>query len=246
MRNYVEDAPQPVQQPTIQLALPQPTLLELLNMNETAVRLNRAGKLTTDQAGFVRGQMKEDDDSTWLLATIFIGTALLLSLIFLMQSLSMSYLLVGGSVFLGAFALYVTRRRSHRARDLDTRVGKVKGELRIVASERLGHWAMVIGDKLFPISQALAEKFDGYEMPVVAAYYTVGTNTLLSMEVLTTEKRKNDELLAEDDLEIEQPLASWDKPKNTLTVDDPVDDTADKADSQPEAAEQSSPSKRRF
>jgi hypothetical protein len=249
MRNYVEDAPQTAQPIPISLSLPQQTLLELLNIDETAVRLNRAGKLTTDQANFVRGQMKHDDDGTWLLATIFIGTSLLLSLIFLMQGLSMAYLLVGLFIFLGSFAAYVMRKRSKRSRDLDTRVGKVKGDLRIIASERLAQWAMVIGDRMFPISQALAEKFNGYELPVVAAYYTLGTNTLLSMEVLAHEKRKNDELTAEDDEddEIEQPLASWDKPKNTLAVDDTPDDSRE-AESQPETAEkeQASTSKRRF
>ena len=170
MRNYIEDAPQTVEPLPILLSLPQQTLLELLNISETAVRLNRAGKLTADQQAFVRDHMKKDDDGTWLLSTIFIGTSLLLSLIFLMQGLDMAYLLVGTFIFLGAFALYATNRRSHRKRDLETRVEKVTGELRIIASDRLAQWGLLIGDKLFPISQALAEKFEGYDMPVVAAY----------------------------------------------------------------------------
>jgi hypothetical protein len=250
MRNYVEDAPQTAQQVPVLLNLTQQTLLELLNMHETAIRLNRAGKLTTHQTEFVHGQMKQDDDGTWLLSTIFIGTALVLSLIFLIQGLNMAYLLLGGFVFLGSFALYVTRKRGKRSRDLETRVGKTKGELKIIASEALSQYAMVIGDKMFPISKALAEKFEGYEMPVVAAYYTIGTDTLLSMEVLMHEKRKNDELLTadDDDLEVEQPLASWDKPKNTLAIDDTLAENEQETHTEPEAAtqEQVSGSKRRF
>lgn len=248
MRNYIEETPQPVQPIKLQLSLTQPTLLEVLSIDETAVRLNRAGKLTTDQVNFVRGQMKQDDDGTWLLSTVFIGTALLLSLIFLMQGLNMAYLLLGGVVFLGSFALYVTRKRLGRTRDLDTRVSKVKGELRIHSLERLGQWAMVIGHKLFPISEALARKFDGYDMPTVAAYYTEGTNTLLSMEVIGYEKRKNDVLADdEDEDEIEQPLESWEKPKNRLALDEtPEAEEAVETEPQSGQQEQSPNSKRRF
>jgi len=244
MRNYTEDAPQTAQQLAIPLSLQQQTLLELLNMSESAVRLNRAGKLTADQQTFVKGQMKKDDDGTWLLSTIFIGTALMLSLIFIMQGLDMVYLMVGGFIFLGSFALYVTNRRFKRTRDIETRVEKITGELRIIASERLAQWGLLIGDKLFPISQALAEKFDGYELPVVAAYYTPGTNTLLSMEVLSYEKRKNEDLQGE----IETPLDSWDKPKNTLALDDTPEDADVEAQSEPQTAEEdvTSASKRRF
>jgi hypothetical protein len=250
MRNYIEDAPQdhsldesfsPLEEMT------QETLLNVLNISENTIRLNRAGKLTRDQETFVKQHQKHDDDATWLLTTIFMGTAVLLAMIFALQGLSMSYLLLGGFIFFGAFALYSTSRRFARSRDLELRVGKTTGDLRLIRSNSLKQWGLVIGDKFFAISENLAEKFDGYQHPFVAAYYTLGTNTLLSIEVVgPQQKRKNDELLDQ----VEQPLASWDKPKNTLALDDTPETSAEvEAEPQTEQAQEqstSSTTKRRF
>jgi len=245
MRNYVEDTPQTEEQAPLLKEMSQDILLDLLHLDPNIVRVNRAGKLTADQQAFVRQQMTRDSDGTRLLTNIFLGTAILLAVIFIMQSLSMSYLLVGGLIFLGSFALYVTSRWNSYKRDLETRVGKATGDLRLIRSDSLAQWGLLIDDKFFPISEGLAQKFDGYRYPFVAAYYTLGTNTLLSMEVLPFEKRKNDDL---EDV-IEQPLASWDKPKNQLTVDDTPENKTE-AETEPQPAEQdqaqTSQSKRRF
>jgi hypothetical protein len=193
MRNYIEDAPQddsldesfsPLEEMT------QETLLNVLNISENTIRLNRAGKLTRDQETFVKQHQKHDDDATWLLTTIFMGTAVLLAMIFALQGLSMSYLLLGGFIFFGAFALYSTSRRFARSRDLELRVGKTTGDLRLIRSNSLKQWGLVIGDKFFAISENLAEKFDGYQHPVVAAYYSLGTNTLLSIEVVGSQQKR--------------------------------------------------------
>lgn len=246
MRNYIEEAAPLVEEPQSFLdELSQETLVDLLNITESTVRLNRAGKLTSDQQTFVRTHMKSDDDSTWLLTTVFMGTALLLALIFILQGLPTMPFLLGGGIFAGSFALYTYMRRQNRERDLSVRVGRVTGDLRLVRSNSLNQWALVIGDKFFAISQTLAEKFDGYQPPYVAAYYTIGTNTLLSMEVLSTEKRKNDQRFQTDDSEVEEPLPSWEKRKNIL--EDPADTpaaTSEKPEQEPE--ETATGSKRRF
>lgn len=253
MRNYIEDAPQVdgVDESLAPLEdMSQETLISVLNISENAIRLNRAGKLTRDQEMFVKQHMKHDDDATWLMVTVFLGVMVVLAMIFAMQGLNMASLLLGGFMFFGAFGLYATNRRFARSRDLDLRVGKTTGTLRLIRSDSLRQWGLVIGDKFFAISEALAEKFDGYRQPFVAAYYTLGTNTLLSMEVVAEQqKRKNDEILEP----IEQPLESWDKPKNTLALEDedlPETSTETQEDAQTaeQTREQAEPSttKRRF
>ena len=122
------------------------------------------------------------------------------------------------------------------------------GDLRLIRSNSLKQWGLVIGDKFFAISEGLAEKFDGYRHPFVAAYYTLGTNTLLSIEVVgPQQKRKNDELLEQ----VEQPLESWDKPKNTLALDEAPETSAEtepdaEAEQPQEQSASSSTTKRRF
>ncbi len=245
MRNYIEDTPDSDEPVLILPELHQDTLLALMNIPETTIRANRAGKLTRDQQDFVHQHMKNEDDSSWLLTRIFMGTSVLLAFIFVMQGLATMAFILGGGLFAAVFGLFAYRLRQKRVRDLSERVSQVKGTLRVIKSEQFDQWALVIENKFFRISSELANTLAGYDAPIVAAYYTEGSDTLLSMEVLALEKRKNDDIHAEG----EQSLAAWDKPKNTLALDDTPAVNEDERlanDDAPAQQEQASGSKRRF
>jgi hypothetical protein len=229
MRDYRETQPLPEDLPAdeqpdfVRKAHPRPvlyneTLQEILGMDSAALIPNRQGRLTDTQRQRIREALLAEMAGQSLLFNIFIGTALFLALIFVLESLNMVYLAIGAGALISAFMLWTLRRQSHLRNDLEYRVQRVEGILRL--HRVADHHALSIDKVYLPITAEAFNQLSEHEMPLCRAYLSGKTGALLSLEVLQTygdEKPKNtlSEALAElqeDEKRKNEDVAADEKP----------------------------------
>ncbi|MEM9953722.1 MAG: hypothetical protein AAF846_19085 [Chloroflexota bacterium] len=182
------------------------SLMEIFGFDATALRSNDGGFVTNAQKQNIQEELKSEADSMWLLATIFLGTAVLLALIFTFQGYPVMPLVIGvGGLTAAVFGIGYFRQ-SRLAKDTDRlRAVSVEGVpiIRNTLSARDRQATLEIGGQKLPITYEEAMALSEFELPVMRIYYAANSKQILSAEVLHSpdvEKLKNDNLLDEDDL----------------------------------------------
>ncbi|MGJ3240651.1 MAG: hypothetical protein ACFE0Q_18225 [Anaerolineae bacterium] len=184
------------------------SLMEIFDFDRDAVLSNAQGFVTRHQKERIADTLREEADSMWLMVTIFLGTAVVLAMIFSLQGYAPLPLVIGVGLVIGTLLLIAYNRQSVLKADTNRlRTLRVEGEPEIRATLSGDKQAeLVIAEKKLPISYQQAAALNEFVLPALRVYYAANSNQILSAEVLPDvggRKLKNEDLMLEaDDAEI--------------------------------------------
>ena len=183
------------------------SLMEIFEFDDHAIMTNERGFVTNRQKQKIADTLQEETDSMWLMATIFLATAVLLALIFTLQGYAPLPLVIGVGLVVGGL-LFVGYRRQQGLKldDNRLRTERVDGVPSVRAHISGDTQAqLVIGDKKLPISYQQAAALMEFALPMMRIYYASNSKQILSAEVLDREevlKLKNEDLIDDEQVEV--------------------------------------------
>ncbi len=175
------------------------SLMEIFGFDDNALRTNDNGFVTASQKQGINDEIKSEADAMWLLLTIFLGTAVLLAIIFSFQGYAPLPLVIGAGGLIGAMLAIAYFRQSRLQQDSERlRSYRVDGVPQIRATLSGDKQViMQINDQKLPISYQQAAALSEFELPMMRVYYAQHSKQVLSAEVLVNDnfdKLKNEDL----------------------------------------------------
>lgn len=176
-------------------------LPSMLGFTEDDLEANQRGRLTNRQKERINREVKDEADSMWLMLGIFLGTALLLALIFTLEGLPIATMLIGAGAVVLPFMYIAYRRQNALVTDMQgDRIGQVEGyaELAMQSATRGGifNYRMIVNREVIKIDEDAYKRLSRYAPGYIRAYYSKRGKILLSAEMIDDgqHKLKNDAL----------------------------------------------------
>lgn len=183
------------------------TLMEIFEFDEHSIMTNERGFVTNNQKQRIVDSLQEETESMWLLATIFLGTAVLLAVIFTMQGYPPLPLVTAVSIVLGGLLFVGYRRQQGLKQDNERlRTERVEGVPLVMPTLSADKQVILkIGGKDLPISYQQAGALNEFVLPLMRIYYASNSKQILSAEVLDNDeilKLKNENLIEDEQVEV--------------------------------------------
>lgn len=184
------------------------SLMDIFDFDDSTLRTNAGGFVTSTQKQKISETLQGEADSMWLMLTIFLGTSVLLAIIFSLQGYAPLPLVIGAGIVIGSLLLIAYRRQSELRKDnARLRTFRVEGIPTMLGTSISGdrQAEMQIGDEKLPISYAQAAALSEFSLLPMRVYYAANSKQVLSAEVLADQeilKLKNEDLIEGDDYDI--------------------------------------------
>lgn len=184
-----------------------PALMEIFNFDDISLRTNEGGFVTNTQKQKIVDELRGEADSMWLMTTIFLGTSLVLAMIFSLQGYAPLPLVIGAGIVIGLLLLVAYRRQAGlRADTARLRTYRVEGIPKLAFSMTGdSQTQLIIGKETLPITYQQAQALGEFSALPIRVYYAANSKQVLSAEVLADNealKLKNEDLIEMDDYEV--------------------------------------------
>ena len=175
-------------------------LMDIFDFDASTLRTNAGGFVTGTQKQQITDELKGEADSMWLMLTIFLGTSVVLAMIFSLQGYAPMPLVIGAGMVIGALLFIANRRQSSLRKDnARLRTQQVEGVPRLQTTVTGDTQVeLVIGKEKLPVTYQQAQALSEFSLAPMRVYYAVNSKQVLSAEVLADDevlKLKNKDLI---------------------------------------------------
>lgn len=179
-------------------------LMDIFDFDASTLRTNAGGFVTGNQKQQITDELKGEADSMWLMLTIFLGTSVVLAMIFSLQGYAPMPLVIGAGIVIGALLFIANRRQSSLRKDnARLRAIRAEGVPRLQTSiTGNSQVELIIGKEKLPVTYQQAQALSEFSLAPMRVYYAANSKQVLSAEVLADDeilKLKNEDLIDMDD-----------------------------------------------